>query len=139
MKNFILYQRRALGFVSKKKRIFFFLMLMALVFGPLPVYSHSQHGNNSGDSPKNKKDLVRLGSTVYKHMCVFCHGQDGNGGGKAMAYLYPWPRDFRKGLFKYRTTPFGSLPEGPTTTPRSPYGNGGLPSWAMSEWKHIVR
>ena len=44
-------------------------------------------------------------------MCVFCHGQDGNGGGKAIAYLYPWPRDFRKGVFKYRTTPFGSLPQ----------------------------
>ncbi|PIQ97288.1 MAG: nitrite oxidoreductase, gamma subunit (modular protein) [Nitrospinae bacterium CG11_big_fil_rev_8_21_14_0_20_56_8] len=51
-----------------------------------------------------------LGETVYKHMCVFCHGEDGNGGGKATAYLYPWPRDFRKGVFKYRTTPSGSLP-----------------------------
>ena len=27
-----------------------------------------------------------------------------------MAYLYPWPRDFRKGVFKYRTTPIGSVP-----------------------------
>ena len=27
-----------------------------------------------------------------------------------MAYLYPWPRDFRQGVFKYRTTPFGSIP-----------------------------
>ena len=111
MKNVIVYQHRALGFVSKTKRIFFFLVLMAFVFGPLPVYSHSQHGSNPGNSPKNKKDLLRLGSTVYKHMCVHCHGQDGNGGGKAIAYLYPWPRDFRKGVFKYRTTPFGSLPQ----------------------------
>ena len=51
-----------------------------------------------------------LGATVYKHMCVYCHGADGNGGGKAMAYLYPWPRDFRKGVFKHRSTPSGSLP-----------------------------
>ena len=27
-----------------------------------------------------------------------------------MAYLYPWPRDFRQGVFKYRTTPPGSIP-----------------------------
>ena len=52
----------------------------------------------------------RLGATVYKHMCVFCHGIDGNGGGKATGYLYPWPRDFRKGVFKHRSTPSGSLP-----------------------------
>ena len=66
---------------------------------PLPT-AHENHG----------KDKLTLGETVYKHMCVFCHGQDGNGGGKAMAYLYPWPRDFRKGVFKHRSTPAGSLP-----------------------------
>ncbi len=111
MKNFIHYQHRALGFVNFKKRIFFLLILVALIFAPLPVFSHSQHEDAGiGNSPISKKELLRLGSTVYKHMCVFCHGDDGNGGGKAMAYLYPWPRDFRKGVFKYRTTPFGSLP-----------------------------
>ena len=75
---------------------------------------HVKHEGDSGESvnlPQSQNDLLRLGTTVYKHMCVFCHGEDGNGGGKAMAYLYPWPRDFRKGVFKYRTTPFGSLPQ----------------------------
>lgn len=65
-----------------------------------PSTTHKNHG----------KDKFTLGETVYKHMCVFCHGEDGNGGGKAMAYLYPWPRDFRKGVFKHRSTPTGSLP-----------------------------
>jgi mono/diheme cytochrome c family protein len=65
-----------------------------------PSPSHGSHG----------ADKRTLGETVYKHMCVFCHGKDGNGGGKAMAYLYPWPRDFRKGVFKHRSTPTGSLP-----------------------------
>ena len=27
-----------------------------------------------------------------------------------MEYLYPWPRDFRKGIFKFRSTPTGTLP-----------------------------
>jgi mono/diheme cytochrome c family protein len=66
---------------------------------PSPT-AHENHG----------KGKFTLGETVYKHMCIFCHGQDGNGGGKAMAYLYPWPRDFRKGVFKHRSTPTGSLP-----------------------------
>lgn len=64
----------------------------------------------SGALPGQGKANLVLGRTVYQHMCVFCHGHDGNGGGKAMAYLYPWPRDFRKGVFKHRSTPTGSLP-----------------------------
>ncbi len=54
--------------------------------------------------------LLARGRNIYLHMCVFCHGEDGNGGGAAVEYLYPWPRDFRKGIFKFRSTPTGSLP-----------------------------
>jgi mono/diheme cytochrome c family protein len=63
-------------------------------------------------SPKvfSKANRIGKGGAIYKHMCVYCHGVDGNGGGKATAYLYPWPRDFRNGVFKYRSTPSGSLP-----------------------------
>lgn len=75
---------------------------------PAPSAPAQQHGHG-GDS-HSAGDKSRLGETVYKHMCVFCHGEDGNGGGKAMAYLYPWPRDFRKGVYKFKSTPSGSLP-----------------------------
>ncbi len=63
-------------------------------------------------SPKvfSKANRIGKGRTIYKHMCIYCHGADGNGGGKATAYLFPWPRDFRSGIFKYRSTPSGSLP-----------------------------
>lgn len=54
--------------------------------------------------------LLARGRNIYLHMCVFCHGEDGNGGGRAVEYLYPWPRDFRKGIFKFRSTPTGTLP-----------------------------
>ena len=54
--------------------------------------------------------LLARGRNIYLHMCVFCHGKDGNGGGAAVDYLFPWPRDFRKGIFKFRSTPLGSLP-----------------------------
>ncbi|MBT5551972.1 MAG: c-type cytochrome [Nitrospina sp.] len=77
----------------------------------LPVYAHGDTENAHQTETGKEKDLLRVGATVYKHMCVFCHGENGNGGGKAMAYLYPWPRDFRQGVFKYRTTPFGSIPQ----------------------------
>ena len=44
-----------------------------------------------------EEGLLARGRNIYLHMCVFCHGKDGNGGGTATDYLYPWPRDFRNG------------------------------------------
>ncbi|MBI4388686.1 MAG: c-type cytochrome [Nitrospinae bacterium] len=69
---------------------------------------HDSHAPAQDSLPG--KGSLALGSAVYKHMCIFCHGEDGNGGGKATSYLYPWPRDFRKGVFKFHSTPSGSLP-----------------------------
>lgn len=87
---------------------------------------HGEHGVEAGDlfRTRGAHDLMSLadqkmpegeallarGKNIYLHMCVFCHGKDGNGGGAAVDYLYPWPRDFRKGIFKFRSTPTGTLP-----------------------------
>jgi len=57
-----------------------------------------------------KENLLSRGRNIYLHMCVFCHGKDGDSKGAAVEYLYPWPRDFRKGIFKFRSTPTGTLP-----------------------------
>jgi mono/diheme cytochrome c family protein len=66
----------------------------------------------AGKAPagESAQTLLARGKNIYLHMCVFCHGEDGNGGGKATDYLYPWPRDFRLGIFKFRSTPTGTLP-----------------------------
>lgn len=76
----------------------------------------------------------QLGATVYKHMCVFCHGIDGDGGGKATSYLYPWPRDFRKGVFKRRTSPSGSLPldKDIYETIKNGISGTAMPGWGVS-------
>tara|TARA_B100000686_G_C16780866_1_gene971762 strand:- start:223 stop:1968 length:1746 start_codon:yes stop_codon:yes gene_type:complete len=73
--------------------------------------SHDQmHIGESRAKIETNKALLARGKTIYKHMCVFCHGDDGNGGGPAMGFLYPWPRDFRTGIFKFRSTATGTLP-----------------------------
>ena len=56
------------------------------------------------------QDLLTLGREVYQARCVGCHGQDGDGNGLAATFLSPRPRNFTLGVFKFRTTPSGSLP-----------------------------
>ncbi len=50
------------------------------------------------------------GQAVYQERCVQCHGISGDGDGPAAKFLYPRPRDYRKGLFKFTSTPYGFRP-----------------------------
>lgn len=50
------------------------------------------------------------GKVVYERFCVSCHGAEGDGRGEASSYIFPKPRDFRQGTFKWRSTPSGALP-----------------------------
>lgn len=54
--------------------------------------------------------LERQGKKVYDLYCVGCHGEKGDGQGQAAAFLIVKPRDFTKGIFKFRSTPTGTLP-----------------------------
>lgn len=56
------------------------------------------------------EDLLALGREVYETRCVGCHGTKGDGNGPAATFLSPRPRNFTLGVFKFRTTPSGSLP-----------------------------
>jgi cytochrome c oxidase cbb3-type subunit 2 len=64
----------------------------------------------SGMSIPSGRDLLALGRDVYQSRCVGCHGVKGDGNGVAATFLQPRPRDFTLGVFKFRTTPSGSLP-----------------------------
>lgn len=50
------------------------------------------------------------GKYVFERNCMVCHGPRGDGKGEMAATLLQRPRSFREGMFKFRTTPFGSLP-----------------------------
>ena len=41
---------------------------------------------------------------LYRQHCASCHGITGNGLGPAAAMLAPYPRDFRPGVFKFKST-----------------------------------
>lgn len=53
---------------------------------------------------------LALGAAVYNKRCVQCHGVTGDGNGPAAEFMFPRPRDYRKGIFKFTTTPYGSKP-----------------------------
>jgi mono/diheme cytochrome c family protein len=55
-------------------------------------------------------ELVREGRQVYERYCAGCHGTGGDGHGPAADMLIVKPRDFRKGVFKFRSTSAGTLP-----------------------------
>ncbi len=50
------------------------------------------------------------GAIVYRNRCSGCHGLTGNGLGDAAPYLQPKPRDYREGVFKFTSTPYGKKP-----------------------------
>lgn len=61
-------------------------------------------------APAPDESLRRLGAELFGVYCANCHGKQGKGDGPRAAALQPPPRDFTSGLFKFRSTPSGSLP-----------------------------
>lgn len=53
---------------------------------------------------------LKQGAAVYSKYCVQCHGVTGDGNGTAAVYMIPKPRDYRPGVFKFTSTPYGAKP-----------------------------
>ena len=76
---------------------------------------------------------IWAGKAVYETYCSGCHGLKGDGKGPAVEMLSVQPRNFTRGMFKFISTPSGSLPSDADLhrtlirgVPRS-----SMPSWAM--------
>ncbi|MEX2168823.1 MAG: c-type cytochrome [Pirellulales bacterium] len=54
-------------------------------------------GQVAGYEPGVKRGL-------YRQHCVHCHGINGDGHGPTAMILNPYPRDYRKGVFKFKST-----------------------------------
>ena len=51
-----------------------------------------------------------LGERIYRENCAACHGEKGDGKGPQADRLKTQPRDFTTSIYKFRSTPSGSLP-----------------------------
>ncbi|MFQ5563946.1 MAG: c-type cytochrome [Parvularculaceae bacterium] len=76
------------------------------------------------------------GRNLYELHCATCHGTDGAGDGPAADFVYPAPRDFTIGMFKYKTSPFKTMP--PTDEDIFHTIKKGLPGTAMPAWESVL-
>jgi mono/diheme cytochrome c family protein len=85
--------------------------------------------------PKLPDDsLWPQGRYVYQRNCLVCHGAYGDGRGEMGRELKPRPRDFGRGIFKYRSTPAGALP---TDADLERIVRGGLAGTAMPIFSNL--
>ena len=47
---------------------------------------------------------------LFRQLCASCHGESGQGRGPVAASQNPYPREFRHGIFKYKSTPRKNKP-----------------------------
>jgi mono/diheme cytochrome c family protein len=50
------------------------------------------------------QDTLKKGSSLYRRHCLHCHGLPGDGRGPTGPWLFPHPRDYRQGVFKFLST-----------------------------------
>jgi mono/diheme cytochrome c family protein len=49
-------------------------------------------------------DTPQGGYSLYRYHCLHCHGLSGDGNGPTAPFLFPAPRDYRRGVFKFTST-----------------------------------
>ncbi len=59
---------------------------------------------------QKKQEMIATGKQAYIDRCSGCHGLAGDGKGASAKMLNPMPRDFTKGIFKFKSTPIGEMP-----------------------------
>lgn len=73
------------------------------------------------------------GPLLYDRLCSPCHGQAGDGAGPAAPWLWPPPRDFTTGEYKWRTTLAGVPPTRSDLAQTIRYGAAGTSMHAFAD------
>ncbi len=60
--------------------------------------------------PQATPELIAQGKRLYNVRCAVCHGHDLDGQGPAAQFMGVRPRDFTRGLFKFRSLATSGLP-----------------------------
>jgi len=84
--------------------------LMLAAFGVALATPSVALAQDTGASVNGLTGNAEAGKRDYRRWCVGCHGKEGNGEGENAPYVDPRPRDFTEALFRWRSTPTGTLP-----------------------------
>ena len=97
------------------------------------------------EEPAAGTSILEVGSTkgqrIYSKRCSGCHGMEGKGDGPAAERFFPRPRDFTRGLYKYRTTPKDGLPTDAdlVKTITNGLAGTGMPAWGKTLSEEDIR
>lgn len=68
-------------------------------------YYLANHAKRNDENIKLEEAMeVEGGYSLYRKHCLHCHGVFGAGDGPTADFLYPRPRDYRKGVYKFTST-----------------------------------
>lgn len=81
-----------------------------LGFVGLLLLTSNAFGQSTFVKVQKKQEMLATGKTAYANRCSGCHGLQGDGKGPSAKMLNPRPRDFTKGIFKFKSTPIGEMP-----------------------------
>ena len=77
-------------------------LVAALAVGAFTVGATGMPAQSAGNPARGRQ--------VYERYCIQCHGARADGAGEVARWSQPKPRDFRQGVFKFSSTPYGFLP-----------------------------
>lgn len=80
-----------------------------------------------------EKSSSSTGELLYDRYCAACHGVAGDGKGPGAPLVWPQPRDFRSGNYKWRTTASGYPPTGQDLQRTIRYGVSGTSMHAFGD------
>lgn len=113
------------------KWILFFFFPALFIYGLLHIYS------SKPAQAKRTQDLTaqeEAGRKVYNKFCVGCHGVNGDGQSEAAKFFKNKPPNFRTAVFRWKSTPEGTLP---TDEDLMHVLNWGIPQTAMPSFKLV--
>jgi len=84
--------------------------LMLAAFGVALAIPSIARAQDTGAHVYGLTGNAAAGKEFYRRWCVGCHGAEGNGEGENAQWIDPKPRDFTEALFRWRSTPTGTLP-----------------------------
>ncbi len=107
-------------------------VLGALFGTPDEPFALSETGLNAGKLRQSAgpawSDEEGYNFGLYRKHCVHCHGVTGDGRGPTALFLNPYPRDYRQGVYKFKST---YNPAKPTDDDLHRVLNNGVPGTAM--------